>query len=218
MIAPVDVIAFSAKQVCRLTGLTMSQLSYWDKTDFFSPEYADQYGVGAFHRVYSFRDLVGLYVIGLLRRKYRFSLQELRGIGEYLHRFHETPWSSLAVHVSGHEIIFKVPGEEANSFLSTRPLGQGVLPFTIMFEAVAQHVERKVARLRIRRRSDHGKISKSRLIVRNAPAITGTRIMTSAVWNFHEAGYTDAAIIREYPNLTPTDIGAALDFERERRK
>ena len=215
--APVEVLAFSAKQVCRLTSLSMSQLRYWDKTDFFSPEYADEYGVGAFNRVYSFRDIVGLYAIGLLRKKYKFSLQELRSIGDYLYRFHETPWSSLALHVSGRELVFRDPNS-LETFISTRPKGQGLLPFTIAFEAVAQHVERKVARLRVRRRSEIGKIGKNRLVMNNAPAIAGTRIMTSAIWNFHKAGYDTDAIIKEYPRITAADIRAALQFEAQRRK
>ena len=214
---PIEFLAFSAKQVCRLTGLSMSHLRYWDKTDFFSPEYANEYGVGAFNRVYSFRDIVGLYVIGLLRKKYQFSLQELRSIGDYLYRFHETPWSSLALHVNGRELVFRDPNAP-EAFISTRHKGQGVLPFTIAFEAVAQHVERKVARLRVRRQSEIGKIDKNRLVMNNAPAIAGTRIMTSAIWNFHEAGYDTDAIIEEYPRIKAADIRAALTFEAQRRK
>ena len=214
---PIEILAFSARQVCRLTSLSMSQLRYWDRTDFFSPEYADEYGVGSFNRVYSFRDIVGLYVIGLLRKKYRFSLQELRSIGDYLYRFHDTPWSSLALHVSGRELVFRDPNA-LEMFISTRPKGQGLLPFTIAFEAVAQHVERKVARLRVRRQSEIGKIGKNRLVMNNAPAIAGTRIMTSAIWNFHEAGFDTNAIIKEYPRLKAADIRAALEFEAQRRK
>jgi uncharacterized protein (DUF433 family) len=214
---PVEILAFSAKQVCRLTSLSTSQLRYWDKTNFFSPEYADEYGVGSFNRVYSFRDIVGLYAIGLLRKKYKFSLQELRSISDYLYRFHETPWSSLALHVSGRELVFRDPNAP-DTFISTRPKGQGLLPFTIAFEAVAQHVERKVARLRVRRRSEIGKIGKNRLVMNNAPAIAGTRIMTSAIWNFHEAGYDTDAIIEEYPRITAADVRAALEFEAQRRR
>lgn len=216
--APIEILAFSARQVCRLTGLSMSQLRYWDKTDFFSPEYAEEYGLGAFSRVYSFRDVVGLFVIGLLRKKYRFSLQELRSVGEYLYRFHETPWSSLALHVRGRRgIVFRDP-DAPEMFISTRPKGQGVLPFTVALDAVALHVERKVARLRVRRQAEIGKIEKNRLVMNNAPAIAGTRIMTAAIWNFSDAGYNTEAIIKEYPRLTPADVRAALEFEAERRK
>jgi uncharacterized protein (DUF433 family) len=52
----------------------------------------------------------------------------------------------------------------------------------------------------------------------NAPAIAGTRIMTSAIWNFHEAGYDADAIIEEYPRIKAADIRAALAFEAQRRK
>jgi len=216
MAKPIDALAFSAHQVVRLTGLSMTQLRYWDRTKFFSPQHAKDYGFGGFSRVYSFRDVVGLYVIALLRKKYKFSLQELRPVGQYLQRYHETPWSGLALFVRGQEIIFRHPDEPA-TFLSARPAGEGILD-TLGLERVAQHVERRVDRLRIRLRSQYGKISAQRFVMRNAPALEGTRIMTSAVWNFHEAGFDADSIIREYPRLTHRDVRAAIEFEEKRRQ
>ena len=51
----------------------------------------------------------------------------------------------------------------------------------------------------------------------NAPVLAGTRIPTSAVWSFHEDGYTTEQIIDQYPRLYPDDIRAAIAFEQERR-
>lgn len=48
--------------------------------------------------------------------------------------------------------------------------------------------------------------------------LDGTRIPTSAIWNLHEAGYSDDQIIYEYPRLSQADIAAALAFERARRE
>src|SRR5437016_3725980 len=106
----VEPLAFSAKQVCRLTGLSLGQLRYWDETAFFSPEQVSEEGrYGAYSKIYSFRDVVGLYTIALLRKQHRFSLQELRPVGEYLHRYHDTPWASLAFYVAGHSAYFRDP-------------------------------------------------------------------------------------------------------------
>jgi len=53
------ILAFSADDVCRVTGLSQRQLAYWDKTGFFAPEFASP-KERPFARVYSFRDVVGL--------------------------------------------------------------------------------------------------------------------------------------------------------------
>lgn len=34
-----EMLAFTADQVSRLTGLSERRLRYWDKTGFFNPEY-----------------------------------------------------------------------------------------------------------------------------------------------------------------------------------
>jgi hypothetical protein len=52
--------AFSEEHVQRLTGITIHQLRYWDKTGFFHPEFAADDRRAAFSRVYSFKDVVSL--------------------------------------------------------------------------------------------------------------------------------------------------------------
>ena len=88
----VEMIAFTPDHVARLTGLTKRQLRYWDQTGFFNPTLIDE-ASERFGRIYSFRDLVGLRTVAVLRN--RVPLQELRRVGEWLHRQHETPWASL---------------------------------------------------------------------------------------------------------------------------
>jgi uncharacterized protein (DUF433 family) len=45
------------------------------------------------------------------------------------------------------------------------------------------------------------------------PCILGTRIPTRAIKRLAKAGYDVAAIIREYPGLTPAHIADALAWE-----
>src|SRR5262249_14707286 len=170
MVQAIDALAFSAKQVCRLSGLSMGQLRYWDATGFFSPEFADEYGFGAFKRVYSFRDVVGLSVLGLLRKRHKFSLQELRPVGEFLHRYHETPWSGLALYVAGRDIAFRSPSDRLE-LISARYRGQTVIP--IELELVARDAERRVDGLRMRQASQIGTVKQHRFILRNAPVLEG---------------------------------------------
>ena len=62
--------AFSANHVVHLTGLSHSQLRYWDNTGFFRPRYASENRRSPFGRVYSFQDVVGLRTLGILRKRY----------------------------------------------------------------------------------------------------------------------------------------------------
>ena len=83
-----EILAFSAHQVSRLASLSLSQLSYWDRTSFFSPEYASGYRRSPFSRVYSFRDLVGLYTLALFRKRYRLGRHPKPAIGRHLKTGH----------------------------------------------------------------------------------------------------------------------------------
>jgi uncharacterized protein (DUF433 family) len=210
----VEHFAFSADQVGRLTGLSLRQLAYWDATDFFEPEYAPGYAYGAFSRVYSFRDVVGLYTLGLLRKKFKFSLQKLRAVGQYLRQYDDAPWSALALYVQAGDIVFRHPADPDEYASALKP-GQRVFPMEM--ELVARHVEVRANRLRWRRNDQIGKITRKRYVVHNAAVLAGTRIPTRAVWNLHVAGYDAEAIIREYPRLRRADIEAALAYEKKRR-
>lgn len=211
-----EILAFSADQVSRLTGLSLGQLRYWDQTDFFSPEYASDYRRSSFSRVYSFRDLVGLYTLALFRKKYRFSLQELRRVARYLASFHDTPWSGLAFYISGRDVFFRDPNDPS-SFIGARPLRQTAMSVLEM-EKIVNEVSGKALRLRRRGRKQLGRIEQNRYVVHNAPVLAGTRVPTRAVWNLHMAGYSKRSILREYPRLKEDDVLAALEFEARRNQ
>jgi uncharacterized protein (DUF433 family) len=204
------IMAFSREQVRRLTGLTDKQLRYWDKTEFFSPQYTDEERHGAYSRIYSYRDVVGLRAIAEMRTQ--VSLQELRKVGEWLAHHYEDPWSSLTFYVSGRSVFFDEP--ETGELVAGGPGAQGAMRVEMI--RVANRVDAAIDQLRKRRTDQLGKVAQNRYIVHNAPVLSGTRIPTAAVWDFHEAGYGTAAIMREYPTLTPLDIEAAIEYERTR--
>ncbi|HKZ74207.1 MAG TPA: DUF433 domain-containing protein [Steroidobacteraceae bacterium] len=207
-----EILAFTADHVCRLTGLSARQLRYWDATDFFSPTLLDDYPRRAFGRIYSFRDVVGLRAISILRKQHKIPLQELRRVGEWLHRHHETPWSSLRLALSGRRIVFADPSTGA--YVEPRGEGQTVIPISL--EPIANDMRQRADQLRTRHESQIGRVVRNRYVVHNAWVVAGTRIPTRAIWNFHDAGFDEAAIIREYPRLTPDDVRAAVEFERRR--
>jgi uncharacterized protein (DUF433 family) len=79
-------------------------------------------------------------------------------------------------------------------------------------------VRQRVASLQKRSADQKGKVAQNRMIAHNAPVVAGTRIPTSAIWNFQDAGYTPKQIQEQYPTLTLEDIRAALAHERRQRK
>lgn len=208
-----ELVAFTAEHVCRLTGLSARQLRYWDQTAFFSPTLLDDYSRRAFGRIYSFRDVVGLRVIGVLRKEHNIPLQELRRVGEWLHSRHDDPWSSLRFALKGRKVVFQDPG----SGVVVEPIGAGQEVLPIALEPIANEMRDAAAHLRDRQTDQFGRLSRNRYVVHNAWVVAGTRIPTTAVWNFHDAGYSTEDIIREYPRLTPGDVVAAVAFELNRR-
>lgn len=199
---------------CRLTGLSARQLGYWDKTGFFSPTILDEFRQRAFGRIYSFRDVVGLRTVAVLRKQHSMPLQELGRVGAWLKEKHDAPWSSLRFFLQGNRVLFEDPATGA----VTEPRGVGQAVLNIALEPIASEMRQAAARLTARREDQLGQVVRNRYVVHNAWVVAGTRIPTSAIWNFHEAGYTTQDIIREYPRLTAEDVGAAIEFEAKRRK
>lgn len=209
-----ELIAFTTEHVCRLTSLSKRQVRYWDDTGFFSPTLIDEHRQRAFGRIYSFRDVVGLRTIAILRNKHKVPLQELRRVGAWLRREHQTPWSSLRFALRGRKVVFMDP-------LSGTPIeasGRGQTVLSIGLLPIANEMGRAAARLRERQPDQIGKLERKRYVVHNAWVVAGTRIPTEAIWNFHEAGRSAKEIIGEYPRLTPEDVRAAVEFESDRRK
>jgi len=206
-----EVLAFTTEHVCRLTGLSTRQVRYWDDTGFFSPTLVDGFRKGAFARIYSFRDVVGLRTIGIIRKK--VPLQELRRVGEWLRQHYETPWSSLRLGLAGRKVIFFDP---VSGIPTEARAGQEV--FDVALEEIASDMRNAALRLRDREPEQIGKIVRNRYVVHNAWTVAGTRIPSEAIWNFHRAGYDTAAILKEYPRLTDKDVKAAVEFEAGRQR
>lgn len=52
-------------------------------------------------------------------------------------------------------------------------------------------------------------------VMSGEPCITGHRIPTRAVWEFHQAGYTVERILQEYPTLNAAEVEAAIRYCQE---
>lgn len=211
-------LAFTLEHAARVTGVSERRIRYWDRTGVLSPSLSHTARRGPYSRIYSFRDLVGLRTIRELRDQYGLSLQRLREIGNWLRETYNEPWSALRFYVIGRgrtaDVIFHDPN--ADQFLSTRRQRQAVM--AIELEPIARQTEKEANKLTFRSEDQIGKIVQNRYVLGNTPVLAGTRISTAAIWDFHQAGHDTAAILREYPRLTPVDVERAIAYEEERRR
>src|SRR5438105_3945346 len=192
--SPIDIL--TVEQTSRLTGLSPGQIVAWDREGFFHPEWEKEHG-RPYGRVYSFRDVVGPRTLDVLRNEHHVPLKDLRKVGAWLSKRRDTPWASLRFYVAGRRVYFDNP--DTGMLTAGRPLGQGAFPFEL--QPVADEVRNRIEAMRKRRGEDIGRIERRRHVVGNAPVLAGTRIPTSAIWSFHEAGYSVEQIIDEYPRL-----------------
>jgi len=201
--------AFTDEQVGRLTGLTLAQLRYWDRTLFFVPSYADENRRVAYSRIYSFKDVAALRTISVLRNQHNVPLQHLRKVGQELQQLSDDGWIKTTLYVLGKRVIFHDPNTEQLREVAS---GQYIVP-SIMLERVFSDTKRDVANINQRPPDKIGRVERSRNVSHNAWVVAGTRIPTAAIRRFKEAGYSIEQIVREYPDLTPEDVEAALAHE-----
>lgn len=204
-------MAFTADQVARLSGISRGRLRYWEQTGTFEPTYVERHESGPYRRIYSFQDLVNLRAMARLRLYYGVELQELRNVTAYLRDHVDTPWSELAVRVYGKHLVFRNPA--SGQWMSADPMGQ--LTFELAFVDVRNESERDARRLLRRSKDRHGDITRHRNVMSNQWVFAGTRIPVDAVLGFHHAGYSRDQILAEYPSLANKDIDAALAFEEQ---
>ncbi|MGH9547949.1 MAG: MerR family transcriptional regulator, partial [Terriglobales bacterium] len=191
--AVIIVAAFSEEHVERLTGITISQLRYWDRTKFFVPSYADENRRAAYSRIYSFKDVAALKTISILRNSYDVPLQHLRKVGKTLAHLSDDLWITQKLYVWKRRVHFDDPTTRLKREVVS---GQFVMP-TVDLHPIITDVKEAVTALRAREATKIGQVERSRFVNHNAWVVAGTRIATSAIRRFKEAGYSDADIILE---------------------
>lgn len=195
--------AFSIDHAARVTRLTRTRLKRWDRLGLFSPEYLDEQDRGnAYARIYSFEDLVGLRTLGVLSDKYHVPISEIRAAYAKLSAQWSKPWSQIDLAVLKRKIVTDLKGQPRNVTDGQLALKHIPLP------SIAEEVRREADKLRKREPSDIGKFEQNKFVVRNTLVFSGTRIPVSAIEEFLDEGYSDAAIVAEYPSLTVKDIKA----------
>jgi uncharacterized protein (DUF433 family) len=201
---------FTFSQVERLTGLSRKTISRWQLRGVFSPEHPKPLPLsGPCRRVFTFRDIVGLRTLKLLRAERHVDLNELQKVGAFLRRQTNTPWSGIRLWVVNGHVAFKDP---ATDLLLAGANGQ-VVADEIFLGEIARQVEQEAESFRQRDPETVGQVSRHRNVMSNQWVVAGTRIPTSVIREFHDAGYGIEAILAEYPDLTRRDIERALAHE-----
>lgn len=201
------IAAFSEEHAERLTGITKSQLRYWDRIGFYVPAYAEGNRRIPFSRIYSFQDIVALRVLDSLRNVNNVPLGHLRKVSERLSQYGIDRWTGVQLWALNRKVIWQGPNDEKPQEVIS---GQYVMP--VVLKAIIADTERLVAAMNTRDEKLHGMIEKSRFVSHNAAVLAGTRIPVNAIKRFAEAGYNVAEILKEYPDLTTKDVEAAIAY------
>ena len=200
--------AFSEEHVSRVTGLSIGRLRYWAATGFFRPSYVEDNSHLPFSRFYSFKDVVALRTLEMLRVRNGVPLQHLRKVAERLSHLETDLWIRTTLYVANRKVVFSNPetGKPievvSGQYVMEYPLARVIQETSESIEAAAKRPAEQV-----------GKVAKIRGINRNAPTISGTQIPVASVQRLHEDGYSAQQILAEYPDLTEADIQAALDYQ-----
>ena len=206
-----DVIAaFTADQVERLTGLSGSRLREWDRTGFFAPAFAFENRRSPYSRIYSFKDVVGLRTLAILRDRHHVSMSHLRDVAQRLSAYSDAPFADLKLHVVNGEVHVLEP--DTDRVVGVR---SGQAAMAVVLRDVWNDVRVEAEKLKYRRPEQIGQIETQRFRLHGAPVVAGTRIPVSAIKSLSDDGFSVQQIIEEYPTLTPSDISAAIQYNRD---
>jgi uncharacterized protein (DUF433 family) len=200
------IAAFSEEQVERITKLAKGRLRYWARTGFFSPSYTEDNPRLPYSRFYSFKDIVALRTLEMLRVQNNVPLQHLRKVAEKLSHLNDDLWTKTTLFVVNRKVVIVNPETG-----TPQEVVSGQYLLGIPLKKVMEDTSEDIATFNQRPADRIGRVTKTRNICHNAWVIAGTRIPIGAVQRLHEDGYSTEAIIQEYPDLTPQDVEAALN-------
>lgn len=199
--------AFSEPDAARLSLLSVGQLRSWDRDGFMHPSFAEADRRLPYSRIYSFRDIVSLRVLGQLRNVHKVSRQHLRQVSEKLAHLGESKWTATTLYVLGKKVVFADPRDDRRTEIVS---GQHV--FDIPLRLVISDTRKAISDLNQRSEHETGKIVHGKFTLQNEPVFEGTRIPVAAIRRYLDAGYSTSSILLEFPDLTSADVEVARSF------
>ncbi len=199
------IAAFSEEQVERITGLSKGRLRYWARTDFFKPSFVEANRRLPYSRFYSFKDVVALKTLELLRVRNAVPLQQLRKVASKLSHLQDRLWSETILFVVNKQVHVVYPETGKAEAVLT---GQYALELPL--KEVIESTRATIIDMAKRRPGTEGRLARNRGIARNAWVVEGTRIPVAAIRRLSEDGFSTRQIIEEYPDLTEADVEAAI--------
>jgi uncharacterized protein (DUF433 family) len=199
--------AFGEEHAEALTGVSRKQLRHWDRIGLLRPSFADEPHV-PFGRIYSFRDLVSLRVLNELRNEIGCSLPHLLEVSKKLALMSDDPWSATTLYVLNKHVVIGEPGTNVRLEIVS---GQRVLDIPLRFRISS--MRSRVAKLNERGPDEIGKVVSNKFVSQGQDVVKGTRVPVSAIKSFASAGYSAAAIVKEYPSLTVADVEAVIAYQ-----
>ena len=199
--------AFSETEAAKLSGVRVGQLRRWDRLGFLRPSYADDNRRLPYGRIYSFRDIVTLRVLGQLRNVHGVPMQHLRKVSEALSHMGDRRWTACTLYVLGKRVVFDDPSNDERIEVVS---GQRV--FDIPLRVAISDTRQAIQEMNRRPPEKAGKVVHGRFILQNEPVLDGTRIPVAAVKNYLDAGYSSESIVAEFPDLTTEDVRAVASL------
>lgn len=209
--------AFSQDLVRRITGLSKRQLEYWDATDVIKPSVAEHTGWGR-PRLYSYRDLIKLKVAAAMRDAGKLPSNMKQTMDALEARGFEDPFVTITFVLTkdGNRLawIDPVTGQLLDAHHG-QEVDQTVESFGLKLRDLRTGLEESIQEIMERR---HGRVGRVRNLKGNQFVVEGTRVPTAKIAAVADAGWSRPRIRAAFPNLTDSDVDAALRHEGKRRE
>ena len=185
----------------RLSGVSKNQLRLWDRTGLLPASFARKNRRQPYSRIYSFRDLVSLRVLNVLRNEFRVSSQHLHEVAKNLSEFGDEKWTATTLYVLGKRVVFDDPStNERREVVGKQRV------FDIPLRAAISGTRQAILNDNARTESELGHVIKQKFVLNNQAVFEGTRVPVSAVLAYVTRGYADEEILKEFPDLTSADL------------
>lgn len=211
---------YTITETCRILqpSMTRTKIHYWLNTGLLSEPPVAHRGTGT-PTLLTFRQLLEVRTVQYLRDELRVSLPRVREAFEWVLATLFAPTTADVRFELGPGPNLIATGSDGDSVVI--PTGQGALPMRVDGLNEVMNVTRRAWERHWFVIPEHPSIRTHAGVHSGSPTITGTRVDTSVLASFGDAGRYDEQtllrISRAYPHLNGEAVEEALKFEGLRR-